>query len=251
MRKAVGLKRREIPDQAQAEIVRICGELVESDISKLLKGSSFCRREIRVERSLRLNFQASADRIARLAEEKAFQKLGGSARKEIKGALLGIGDAVYRSREAFEEVLTGALRDEKVKIAAPVRKAILSALSERDREAEICVGANGTPEPDPDLRDRELLTLDQDINDYMVREVLPHVPDAWVNETYRDEKDGKIGRVGTEINFSPLFYRYVPPRPLHEIDADLAALEEEISELMKEFNASLSRLGLGEMSAEE
>jgi type I restriction enzyme M protein len=76
--------------------------------------------------------------------------------------------------------------------------------------------------------------LKEDWRDYMKREVLPFVPDAWVDESYRDAKDGDVGRVGYEINFNRYFYRYVPPRPLEEIDAELKALETEIASLLTE-----------------
>jgi type I restriction enzyme M protein len=76
--------------------------------------------------------------------------------------------------------------------------------------------------------------LDQDIRDYFAKEVLPHVPDAWIDEAKRDEKDGQIGIVGYEINFNRYFYQYQPPRPLAEIDADLKAIEAEIAALLGE-----------------
>ena len=64
--------------------------------------------------------------------------------------------------------------------------------------------------------------------------LLPFVPDAWVDETYTDDIDGDVGRVGYEISFNRYFYRYVPPRPLEKIDAELKALEVEIAALLKE-----------------
>ena len=65
-------------------------------------------------------------------------------------------------------------------------------------------------------------------------EVTPFVSDAWVDENYIDQYDRQVGRVGYEINFNRYFYRYVPPRPLDEINTDLRALEVEIEKLMKE-----------------
>ena len=62
----------------------------------------------------------------------------------------------------------------------------------------------------------------------------PHVPDAWVNENVRDEKDGRVGVVGYEINFNRYFYRYQPPRPLEEIEADIKAVEADVLRLLKE-----------------
>ena len=62
----------------------------------------------------------------------------------------------------------------------------------------------------------------------MKREVLPHVPDAWVDESFTDHKDEKVGRVGTEISFTRYFYVYNPPRKLSEIESDLQKLQSEI-----------------------
>lgn len=242
LRKSLGAKRREIPDEARADIVRIYagflnGESGESEVSKVFDIADFGYREIRVERPLRLNFQASAERIARLGSEKAYLRLTEDEREAIEIALLGIGDKLFVNREVFEKALTKALKSESVKIGAPVRKAILSALSERDEEAEICTDSNGNPEPDPELRDHELVPLEEEWPNYIAREVKPFVPDAWVDESYRDARDREVGRAGYEINFNRYFYRYVAPRPLQEIDAELKTLETEIAQLLKEVAA--------------
>ena len=113
----------------------------------------------------------------------------------------------------------------------------MSALAERDETAKICRDEDGQPEPDPELRDTENVPLAQDIYDYFDREVKPHVPDAWINVKVRDHKDGKVGKVGYEINFNRYFYQYQPPRPLSEIEADIKALEGEIMALLKEVTA--------------
>ncbi|MHB8544778.1 MAG: N-6 DNA methylase [Leptospirales bacterium] len=86
---------------------------------------------------------------------------------------------------------------------------------------------------DPDLRDTENVPLKENIYEYFEREVKPHVPNAWINEEIRDEKDGKIGKVGYEISFNRYFYVYKPPRPLEEIKADLKAVESRIMELLE------------------
>lgn len=117
------------------------------------------------------------------------------------------------------------------------KKAILSALSERDEDADICTDSQGNPEPDTELRDHELVPLKEDWKEYVSREVTPFVPDAWVDEIYRDAHDGGVGRVGYEMNFNRYFYLYVPPRPLEVIDEELKALEAEIAELLKEVAA--------------
>ncbi len=206
-------------------------------MSKIFETADFGYREIRVERPLKLNFRASHDRIARLHDEKAFLKLAEDEREEIEVVLLGMGDQLFTNRDAFEKALSKALKAEGIKIGAPVKKAILSALSERDEDADICTDAKGNPEPDTELRDHELVPLTEDWREYMAREVKPFVPDAWVDESYRDARDGEVGRVGYEINFNRYFYRYVPPRPLEEIDAELKTLEAEIAGLLKEVAA--------------
>ena len=243
MRKSLGSKRREIPEDARKEIVRIYAEMLngagaQGDFSKIFDTTDFGYREIRVERPLRLNFQATPERVARLVEEKALAKLDASERDELLDALAGhLPNEVFRNRGEFERALVKALREAGIKIGTPVKKAILSALSERDETADVCGDATGKPEPDTELRDHELVPLNEDWQDYIAREVTPFVPDAWVDESYRDESDREIGRVGYEINFNRYFYKYVPPRPLAEIDEELKTLEAEIAGLLKEVAA--------------
>ena len=137
-----------------------------------------------------------------------------------------------------------------VKILAPIKKAIFAALGERDQDAEICRDSKGRPEPDSELRDTENIPLSigtvlplpmdfgpskpndrlvvafrDDIDAYIAREVLPHVPDAWVDY-------GKT-KIGYEIPINRHFYVYKPPRPLDQIEADITKLEGDIAELLK------------------
>ena len=242
MRKSLGSKRREIPEETRREIVRIyagmlngAGEEDWSDVSKVFESREFGYREIRVERPLRLNFQASEARIERLGQEKAFSKLDEETKEEILDLLLAdMPETLFKSRKEFEKTLAAALKAAGIKLSAPVKKAVLSALSERDEEADICTDKDGNPEPDTELRDHELVPLGEDWRDYVAHEVTPFVPDAWVYESYRDARDGEVGRVGYEINFNRYFYKYVPPRPLEEIDAELKQLEAEIAGLLRE-----------------
>jgi type I restriction enzyme M protein len=103
---------------------------------------------------------------------------------------------------------------------------ILTSLSARDETAAVCLDTKGIPEPDPELRDNETVPLKEDVNEYVRREVLPYVHDAWV--------DNSKTRVGYEINFSRYFYKYAPPRRLIEIEADLKAVEREIAGMLEE-----------------
>jgi len=250
MRKSLGNKRREIPTEKVAEILRLHRDFKDGDYCKIFPTAHFGYRKIQVERPLRLNFQASPERIARLEEESVFKNLAvskksgkakateeaeGRAQQQAIRKMLGtLPDALHKERDAFLEVLNQAMKRAKLKLAAPIQKAILSALSERDETAEICRDKDGNPEPDPELRDYENVSLGENIVTYFEREVKPYVADAWINESVRDEKDGKIGKVGYEINFNRYFYKYQPPRPPEEIEADIKAAEKDILDMLRE-----------------
>ena len=251
MRKSLGDKRREISPVQAGQIVAMYLAFEEGERSKIFPTTAFGYRKITVERPLRLNFQASSERIARLAEQSAFAGLAASkkrdpqarAQEEAQGrqtqeqivAMLGtLPDTQFQDRALFEQALDRAARQGKVKLAAPVRKAILAALSEPDESAAICRDNNGNPEPDPALRDIENVPLGEDVDAYFQREVLPFAPDAWINSGMRDHKDGQVGKVGYEINFNRYFYTYQPPRPLDDIEADIRTLEQEMMELLRE-----------------
>ena len=240
MRKSLGSKRREIPEVARKEIVRIYADMLNGngecgEFSKTFDTTDFGYRKVRVERPLRLNFQAVPERIERLKAEKAFLKLDANVQTAIQETLGSrLPSPAFTNREQFDKALAGALKAGGIKIGAPVRKAILTALSERDEGADICTDRNGNPEPDTNLRDHELVPLKKNWREFVEREVKPFVPDAWVDENHRDARDGEIGRVGYEINFNRYFYRYVPPRPLEEIDAELKTLEAEVAGLLRQ-----------------
>lgn len=251
MRKSLGDKRREISTDQIKEITRIYRAFEEGEHSKLFDTTDFGYRKITVERPLRLNFQAIPERIARLRDEKAFINLAVSKKKnkdekaaeEAQGriqqeaileTLAAMPDTLFTDRPSFEKQLDKAIRKNSLKLAAPARKAILSALSERDETAEICRDKDGNSEPDSELRDTENVPLKDDIQAFFDIEVKPHVLDAWINTAIRDHKDGHVGKVGYEINFNRYFYKYQPPRPLEKIEADIKVLEQEILEMLRE-----------------
>lgn len=216
-------------------------------VSKIFDNEDFGYHKITVERPLKLNFQASAERIARIETESGFKNLATSNKKdekvrlreiaegekrqhEIRDLLLALqkstGGRLIKSRPEFIEELAKVLRARSIRLSASELKAIVNSLSERDDTAEICRDRDGNPEPDPDLRDTEAVPLKESIEDYFKREVLPHVPDAWI--------DHAKTKVGYEIPFNRHFYRYEPPRPLEVIEDDIKKLEGEILALLKE-----------------
>ena len=279
MRRSLGDKRREIPPEKALEVLDILsnyrdgetrtrtedGNEEELVVSRIFPTTQFGFRKITVERPLRLNFQASAERIARLEEQKGFQNLAkskkrseagakeeaeGRARQEaIRTMLKLMPDTVYKDREAFVAELTTAAAKADLKLPAPVKKTILTALAKRDPEAEICRGADGKPEADPELRDTERVPLPEEedpadadevpasVQAFFEREVKSHIPDAWIDTSKRDHKDGNVGVVGYEINFNRYFYRYKPPRRIADIEADIQAIENDILEMLKDMRA--------------
>jgi len=252
MRKSLGAKRNEISDDQIKEITRMYFENKNHGRVKILKATEFAYRKVRIERPLKLNFQASKERIDRLDEQKAFANLAMSKKikdkqaklieeeegklmqERIKEALYQIGDKLYKDAGEFEKILEFTFKRAGIKLDTPVKKAIFTALSERDETAEVVTNSKGEAQEDPDLRDHEHIPFEEDIYAYFEKEVLPHVPDAWINEKIRDEKDGKIGKVGYEINFNKYFFQYKPPRQLDAIDDDMNKLQKEILILLKE-----------------
>jgi type I restriction enzyme M protein len=264
MRKSLGDKRREIPFDKGQDILKILKDFKDGDVrtvtnegkaenivvSKIFPTTHFGFRKITVERPLRLNFHPSPERLPRLEEEQAFKNLAVSRKKgeakhkeeeagrieqeAIRRFLRTLPDTLFKDRNKFEELLDASADRAKLKLGASVKKAILSALSERDETAAICKDKDGNPEPDPDLRDTESVPLSESIEAFFDREVKPHVPEAWIDTSKRDEKDKQIGIVGYEINFNRYFYRYQPPRPLEEIEADMRAIEGDILRMLAE-----------------
>jgi type I restriction enzyme M protein len=120
-------------------------------------------------------------------------------------------------------------RELNVRLCMQELKAVVSALSERDETAKICRNRDGEAEPDAELRDTENVPMKESIQAYFEREVLPHVPDAWI--------DHSKTKIGFEIPLNRHFYRYEPPRELAVIESEIKALEENIVRLLSEVTA--------------
>ncbi|WOL26003.1 class I SAM-dependent DNA methyltransferase [Pseudomonas fragi] len=237
MRKSLGSKRQYITEDQINELVRLYGSFEQTAQSKIFPIDAFGYRRITVERPLRLNFQTSAERIGKVLEEKALQKLDGAAQQQLLAALQAMdGSQLHRNREQFSKLLKKAFTAHSVSLSTPELKALMSALSERDPEADICT-SKGQPEADTGLRDNENVPLGESVYDYFQREVIPHVPDAWIDASKTDAQDGEVGIVGFEIPFNRHFYVFQPPRPLAEIDRDLKACTDRIKQMIEGLSA--------------
>lgn len=237
MRKSLGSKRQYITEDQISELVRLYGSFGQTAQSKIFPIDAFGYRRITVERPLRLNFQTSAERIAKALEEKALLKLDSAAQQKLMAALQAMdASQLHRNREQFSKLLKKALTAQSVSLSTPELKALMSALSERDPEADICT-TKGQPEADAGLRDNENVPLGESVYDYFQREVIPHVPDAWIDESKTDALDGEVGIVGFEIPFNRHFYVFQPPRPLADIDRDLKACTDRIKQMIEGLSA--------------
>lgn len=242
MKKSMGSKRNEIREDQLNEIVRLYGDAQPNEYVKIFDNEDFGYAKITVERPLRLNFQVSEERLARVVEEKGFVNLATSKKKgdaahfemeegkKIQAQILHVlrtleSDEVYKNREVFTKILKDALAEATIKLGASVLKAILNGLSEKDKTADVCMKNKKDIEPDTDLRDTESVPLKEDIEEYFAREVLPHVPDAWI--------DHSKTKIGYEIPFTRQFYKYTALRSSAEIMDEIRALEVEIAEQLK------------------
>jgi len=162
---------------------------------------------------------------------------------------------------SYEDAITSAIKTADIKLDPKEKKQITVAVSWKNPDAEKVVKKIHKAKPNPvyglfevdgkvleyktdgDLRDNENVALDpsQPVNNlneaYFAKEVQPHVPDAWIDASKKDEKDQQIGIVGYEIPFNRHFYVYQPPRDLAEIDADLDKVSREIMELLLEVHS--------------
>jgi type I restriction enzyme M protein len=244
IRKSLGEKRKEISDAQIGEITRLYGDFEEGGNVKIFANEAFGFLRITVERPLRLRWAITYETVAGVMEAKAVQKLPDSVQQGLRelleerlGAAFGTQKDVVRELSAA----TGGLG-----LAGAVQKVVWAGLAVRDEEAPVITDRKGNPESDSELRDNENVRLPSvpvsfmedpssrfatleylaAVEDYMRDEVLPYVPDAWV--------DHERTKIGYEIPLTRHFYTYAPPRPLEEIDAEIKALEDEIQELLAE-----------------
>lgn len=230
-----GNKRRKISDEQRRQIVEIYSAFENGEFSRKLDYQTFGYRRIRVLRPLRMSLHINTESISKLKDEKAWAKLSVEQQDAWEAALQKNLDVI----QPFSWAETFAAETAKSipavgKVNKTFIKALINAFGQRDPNGEPVLEADGSIVPDSELTDYENVPLGTDIRDYLALEVLPHLPDAYIDETFRDDLDKEIGRVGYEINFNRFFYQYVAPRKLHFIDDDLKQVEAEIAALLSE-----------------
>jgi len=227
MRKSLGEKRRFITDEQVAEITRLHGSLDESDVSKLIPVEQFGYRTVTVDRPLRARWEIGPKTWEGLAEDKALVKLDAATRDAIVAALQSTARRTFPTEDGAKLIVREVVSSAGVgKPSASLLKALVARCVVRDPDAEPVRNAKGRVIADAELRDTESIPIAEDVESYLDREVRPHLPDAWVEDP--------VGRVGYEIPFARLFYRYDPPRPSDEVKEDLRRREARIRQLLEE-----------------
>jgi type I restriction enzyme M protein len=233
MRKSLGNKRHEIDEERRKKILELYEKFTENEFSKIFKTTEFAYRQITIERPLRLSFQVTDERIDQIKTEKLFQKLKPTEQEAILASLQSFPDKkLFLDRAEFLKVFDAYTK--ALKLGAPIKKMIVTAFSERAEQADVCLDSDGRPEPDSELRDYENVPWGTAVEAYFQKEVLPYVPDAWINESVRDHKDNQVGKVGYEIPFTRFFYKYQAPRDLTEIEGEIETIENELLTLLKQ-----------------
>lgn len=227
MRRSLGDKRRKLGEKEDgkdqiSEIVKLYGKFANSENSKIFDNADFGYTRVTVERPLRLCYQMTVEDKARFLDacphllddvQEIDREFGRKPQKDWNNVWENIEKLLRKRGSKWNNAECDLFRNVFTKKNPEAKKVGMGRLSKRI-------------EVDPDLRDFENVPLKEDIDDYFKREVLPNVPDAWMDRS----KDV----VGYEINFNRHFYEYTPPRPLVEIDSDLKKAEEEIVRLLGE-----------------
>lgn len=239
--RGLGQKRKELAPDHIEEITRLYGDFEEGEYSRIFNRDHFGYRRLTVERPLRERYEVTEEAVDAVRETKAFVALAtppkgsedpagavevGEARQarllEQLTELVGLTSA---DRSKVEEKLVHVLKDGHGRLPNAVRKAVWSAISMADPTAPEVRDRKGTLIPDPQLRDSERVPLDEDVDGYFAREVAPHAPEAWVDDTKT--------RIGYEIPLTRYFYRPPEHRPLAAIDVDIRHGEKRVTELLR------------------
>lgn len=221
-KRSLGDKRRHMTGAQINEVVRLYDRFADGESSKIFDNADFGYTRVTVERPLRLRYQMTVE------EKSRFLDACPHLLDDVQAIDKALGRAPQYDWNDVWNQIEDLLKERKSRWKAAEKSLFRSVFTQKDREAEpVAKGEGGEGyEPDADLRDFENVPLKDDIDVYFEREVRPHVPDAWMDRS----KD----KVGYEINFNRHFYKYTPPRPLEEIDADLKQAEEEIMRLLRE-----------------
>ncbi len=257
LRKALGDKKNEISPQDRTAITRLYADFVENEYCKIYTNTEFIYREYSVMQPLQRSYAVTQARIDAMLSKGALsglydeskvnewenaEELSGKdlvklqtmqGNKPVYDAIIetlsaAISDEIYYSPMAFMPVLTKILAS--VTTDKKLLERIADGLSVMDKKAEIQRDRKGNIIYDKETKDIELVAWDEDIADYMAREVLPHIPDAvaFFEENLGAKKP--VIKTGAEIPFTRYFYKYQQPAPSEELEQTFMELEQSVAD---------------------
>lgn len=257
LRKALGDKKNEISPENRTEITRLYADFAENKYCKIYKNEEFIYREYTVMQPLQRSYAITGERIeamlskgslsslydqAKVDELENMEELSGKDLKKlenyqnnqpvyeaiIEALQAAVSEQVYDSPKTFMPVLTKALANATAD--KKLLDKIADGLSVMDKDAEIQKDKKGNILYDKETKDTELVKWEESIDDYMTREVLPHVPDA---KAFFEEDLGKkkpVIKTGAEIPFTRYFYKYQQPTHSEELEVKFMDLELSVSD---------------------
>ena len=258
LRKAAGNKKSELLPEDRSKIVKLYTAFEENEYCKIFKNEEFMYREYTVMQPLQRSYAITEERIDQMLADGTLNSVYDPAKVdelEEQGAQISVkdkmkldklyeqkpvyeavisalqdavSDEVYLSPEAFMPVLRKALA--KVTDDKKLLDKIADGLSVMDKNAEIQRDKHGAILYDKDSKDTERVPYEESIDDYMAREVLPHVPDA--KAFWEEKPDAKkpVIKTGAEIPFTQYFYKYEQPVPSEELAKQFTELEQSVSQ---------------------
>ncbi len=263
LRKAAGNKKNEIKPEDRKKIAHLYADFVENKYCKIYKNEEFLYKEYTVMQPLQRSYAITEERIEQMLtkgslsfiydEGKVFEfenKLEPLTDKEkkkleefyknkpiydkiLETLKANLNEKIYYKLSDFEPVITNVLKNFDNKIINKV----IDGLSEMDKKAEIHKDKKGNIIYDKESKDTEIVEFEEDINTYMAREVLPHIPDAKAffegkseTATWDEDNGEKTIKIGAEIPFTRYFYEYKEPTPSEELLAKFQELEKQVRE---------------------
>jgi len=257
LRKALGDKKNEISPEDRSAITKLYADFTENEYCKIYSNTEFIYREYVVMQPLQRSYAITEERIATMlskgslsglydeakaAELENAEELTGKEQKKLENyeknkplydsivetLTAAVSDSVYLSPSAFEPVLAAVLKG--VTTDKKLLTKIADGLSVMDKSAEIQRDKKGNIIYDKETKDTEIVKFEESIDDYMAREVLPHIPDAKAFFEEDLSKKTPVIRTGAEIPFTRYFYKYQQPTPSEELESRFVELEKSVSE---------------------
>lgn len=259
LRKSIGNKKNEFSPEDREKIARLYTDFDKADpeYSKIFKNEDFMYREYTVMQPLQRSYSITEESIERMLQKGALKGLWDEAKvaeyeeqgNALKGKDASKLKAFYAAKPRYDAILAklkAHVTDEKwlsPEAFAPVLQSVLGnaadkktfakimdGLSKMDKTAEIQRDTKGNIIYDKETKDIELVKYTEDIETYMAREVLPHIPDAkWFWEEDLTKKKPVI-KTGAEIPFTRYFYKYQAPKPSGELLAEFLEIDKAVNE---------------------